>query len=275
MKLATIIHDGATAVVRIDGDTAIVVPGHRDVGALLASDALAAASTATGEALSTTELEYAPLIPAPSKILCVGLNYRAHILEMKRDLPEYPVLFAKFPDTLVGAGHPVPLPSESTKIDWEGELAVIVARTVRRATPEQAEAAIAGYSIANDISMRDWQFRTREWLQGKIWEKSTPLGPVLATPDEIPAEAYITTTVDGVQKQRGDIHDLVHDPVFLVSYISTITTLNPGDVIITGTPGGVGHAREPEEYLQGGSVVSVTIDGIGTLTNTLVAEESA
>jgi acylpyruvate hydrolase len=120
--------------------------------------------------------------------------------------------------------------------------------------------------------MRDWQFRTREWLQGKIWADSTPLGPVLATPDEIPAEAYITTTVDGVQKQHGDIHDLVFGPVELVEYVSTILPLNPGDVIISGTPGGVGNAREPQEFLQPGQTVTVSIDGIGTLSNTLAAE---
>ncbi|GAA4165299.1 fumarylacetoacetate hydrolase family protein [Gryllotalpicola daejeonensis] len=275
MKLATVRGpDGSTVAVRIDGDTATEL-GVPDVGAVLRGAELSAVAETVGTQHPVESLDYAPLVTEPGKIICVGLNYRAHILEMKRDLPEYPVLFAKFADCLVGDGDDIVLPPESDQIDWEGELAVVIGTRVRRATAEQAQAAIAGYSICNDVSMRDWQFRTREWLQGKIWADSTPLGPVLATPDEIPDEAYLVTTVDGVEKQRGDIHDLVHDPVQLVEYISTVLPLNPGDVIVTGTPGGVGHAREPQEFLSAGQTVTVTIDGIGTLSNTTVAERSS
>ena len=213
------------------------------------------------------------MVPHPGKIVCVGLNYRTHILEMKRELPEHPTLFAKFDECLVGAGDPVLLPPESDQIDWEGELVVVIGAPVRRADAAQARAAIAGYTISNDVSMRDWQFRSREWLQGKMWADSTPLGPVLATPEEIPADAQLVTLVDGVEKQRGDIHDLVHDPVTLVQYISTILPLAPGDVILSGTPGGVGHARTPQEYLQPGQTVTIRIDGIGELTNPVVAED--
>jgi len=272
MKLLTLHRNGATVAARVDGSQAVLIEGYADVGELLRGGGLAAAARAAGPTIDLDEARLAPVVVAPSKIVCVGLNYRAHILEMKRDLPEHPVLFAKFADTLAAAGEEIALPPESPEIDWEGELAIVVGATVRRATDEQAADAIAGYTIANDVSMRDWQFRTREWLQGKIWERSTPLGPVLATPDEIPSDARMTTTVDGVLKQQGDIHDLVHGPVDLVRYVSTITTLRPGDVILTGTPGGVGHAREPREYLASGSVVEVTIDGIGTLANAFVAE---
>ena len=272
MKLATVRRpDGSTVAVRVDGDTATEL-GAADVGEVLRGGGIASATDASGAEHPIDSLDFAPLVTQPGKVICVGLNYRAHILEMGRDLPEYPVLFAKFADCLVGDGDDIVLPPESDQIDWEGELAVVIGARVRRATPEQAEAAIAGYSICNDVSMRDWQFRTREWLQGKIWADSTPLGPVLATPDEIPAEAHMVTTVDGIEKQRGDIHDLVFSPVQLVEYISTVLPLNPGDVIITGTPGGVGHARTPQEFLAPGQTVTVTIDGIGTLSNTTVAD---
>lgn len=273
MKLATIRIDGTTRAVRVDGAIATVIEEFADVGAILASDALARAAKAVGPTLSVDELDFAPVVVNPGKIVCVGLNYRAHILEMGRPLPDFPVLFAKFSDSLLGADDDIPLPPESGSVDWEGELAVVIGSTVRRADAEAAAAAIAGYTIANDVSMRDWQFRTREWLQGKMWEASTPLGPVLATPDEIPAQAHLVTSVNGCEKQRGDVHDLVHDPAQLVAYISTITTLRPGDVILTGTPGGVGHARDPQEYLADGDTVTVSIDGIGTLRNRAISGE--
>lgn len=211
------------------------------------------------------------MVTAPNKMLCVGLNYRSHILEVKRDLPEHPTLFAKFTDALIGAHDDIVLPPESDAVDWEAELAIVIGTRVRRANEDEAAAAIAGYTICNDISMRDWQNRTREWLQGKTWADSAPLGPVLATVDEVPADATISTTVDGVEK-HGRIDDLVHDPVFLVCYVSTILPLNPGDVIITGTTGGVGHARPPQEYPGPGQTGTVTIEGIGRLSNPTCAE---
>ncbi len=136
-----------------------------------------------------------------------------------------------------------------------------------------AVAAIAGYSIANDISVRAYQYRTTQWDQGKTWEASTPVGPVLATPDEISSPARITTSVDGDVKQEDEVHDLVFGPQALVEYISTITTLRPGDLILTGTPGGVGHVKTPPEFMSVGETVTVTIEGIGTLTNRLVAAQ--
>jgi acylpyruvate hydrolase len=279
MKLATIrTTTGSTTAVLVDeaAGTVTELAGVPDVGALLSDGGLATARRrATGARHALADVDLAPVVPHPGKIVCVGLNYRAHILEMKRDLPEAPTLFAKYDDCLVGAGDPIVVPPESDKVDWEGELAVVVGTSVRRARGAQAEAAIAGYSICNDISMRDWQFRTREWLQGKVWADSTPLGPVLATPDELPTEAHVTTLVDGVQVQRGDIHDLVFGPVELIEYVSTILPLHPGDVIITGTPGGVGNARDPQVFLRPGQTVTVRIDGIGQLTNTCVAEEVA
>ncbi|MGN6403116.1 fumarylacetoacetate hydrolase family protein, partial [Sinomonas sp.] len=211
--------------------------------------------------------DLAPVVPSPSKVFCVGLNYASHIKEMGRELPEYPTLFAKFADTLTGPFDDVELPVADQAIDWEAELVVVVGKRARRVGEDVAGDYIAGYTAANDISMRSYQFRTKEGLQGKVWEKSTPVGPVMVTPDELDRDAAITTTVDGEERQRGSIGDLVHGPEFLVSYISEMITLNPGDLILTGTTGGVGHARRPEVYLTDGQTVTVAIEGIGELRN--------
>lgn len=274
MRLATIRLGDTTAAVRVDGTTAVET-GFSDVGALLRADALSAAATADGPRHDFTTADLAPVVPAPGKIVCVGLNYRTHILEMGRELPEYPTLFTKYAEALIGARDPIRLPPESHKVDWEGELAVIIGRRVRRASAEEAAAAIAGYAVLNDVTMRDYQYRTPQWLQGKTWEGSTPFGPVLATADELPAGAQLVTRVDGEEVQRASIDDLVFSPVELVRYISTIVTLQPGDVIATGTPGGVGHARRPERYLGAGQKLSTSIDGIGELSNVTVADGSA
>ncbi|MDQ0680520.1 acylpyruvate hydrolase [Arthrobacter pascens] len=211
------------------------------------------------------------MITKPGKIICVGLNYRKHIQEMGRELPEYPTLFSKYAETLIGPTDDIELPEQDNAIDWEAELAVIIGKSGRHITERDAADHIAGYSVCNDVSMRTWQFRTKEWLQGKNWENSTPLGPVLVTTDEWTPGSTITTRVDGELMQEASTGDLVHGPEFLVSYISTMITLHPGDVIITGTPGGVGHARQPQRYLGDGQVLETSIEGIGTLRNRAVA----
>ena len=273
MKLATLrLPEGRTVAVRVDGETGVET-GHADVGELLRADGLEAAASADGPRHDLADADLAPVVPAPGKIVCVGLNYRNHILEMGRELPEYPTLFTKFPEALIGPRDEIQVPPESDKIDWEGELAVVVGKTVRRASAEEAEAAIAGYAVLNDVTMRDWQYRSPQWFQGKAWENSTPFGPVLATADEIPAGAQMVTRLDGEELQRTPIDDLVFDAVDLVRYISTIFTLNPGDVIATGTPGGVGHARKPARYISAGQTLTTTIDGIGELVNVAVAEQ--
>jgi acylpyruvate hydrolase len=155
------------------------------------------------------------------------------------------------------------LPVESNAVDWEAELAVIIGMPVRHADRRTAGQAIAGYTVINDVSMRDWQFRTNEWLQGKIFEATAPFGPHMVTPDELAPDAAISTKVDGELMQASTIADLLFDPIELVSYISTIITLNPGDVIATGTTGGVGHARKPPRYLRPGQTLVTRIEGIG------------
>ena len=217
---------------------------------------------------------YETLAPRPAKVVCVGLNYRSHILEMGRDLPHYPTLFAKFPEALIGAADDIEIPAGRDQVDWEGELVVVVGTAVRGVDEVDAERAIAGYTIMNDVTMRDYQFRTREWLQGKTFENTTPVGPVLVTTDEWQPGPTLETVVDGEVVQKISTGDLVFSPAHLVSYISQIITLQPGDLIATGTPGGVGHARKPARYLAPGSVVETSIDGIGTLTNTAVAVDA-
>src|SRR4051812_22498632 len=260
MRLATIRVDSGTRAVRVDHD-GFVDLGVADVGVLLAEPEWSERAASAGHdaiRYRVADVELAALVPFPTKIVCVGLNYRTHILEMGRDLPQYPTLFAKFADALVGASDDISSPAESSAMDWEAELVVVIGRTVRRADEEQSAAAIAGFTVMNDVTMRDWQFRTREWLQGKTFEGTTPLGPVLVTPDELrggvrPA-LTMTCTVDGEIVQNADTGDLVFDPVALVRYVSTIATLRPGDIIATGTPGGVGHARTPPRYLSAGQV---------------------
>jgi acylpyruvate hydrolase len=274
MRLATIRTDGGTAAVRVDGDTAIEV-GVRDVGVLLADPGWRErAAAAHGPRHLTGGLDYAPVVPRPGKIVCVGLNYRSHIQEMGRGLPAYPTLFAKFAEALIGPYDDLVLPAESDAVDWEAELAVVIGRRVRRADGVGARAAIAGYAVLNDVSMRDWQFRTSEWLQGKTFEASTPFGPHLVTIDEVPPDAEIVCAVDGEVVQRSRISDLVFSPVELVRYISTILSLSPGDVIVTGTTGGVGHARKPPRYLHAGQKLVTRIAGVGELANPVLGPEA-
>ena len=280
MKLATLRRDGDTVAVRLDADGAVEarvveIPGFADIGALLADpDWQAIAARAAGRVLLVDDIPsdgWAPVVPAPRKIICVGVNYRAHIQEMGREEPDYPTMFTKYPEALIGAGDPIVVPSYgAAAIDWEAELAVVIGTRVRRASEEEALAAIAGYTVLNDVSLRDWQNRTLQWLPGKSFESTTPVGPVLATPDEVPASARITTEVDGELMQDGRIDDLVFGPAAIIAYISQIFPLDPGDIVATGTPGGVGHARKPPRYLVDGSEVVTTIEGIGTLRNTVV-----
>jgi len=250
--------------------------GQPDVGALLAqSDWRSVAAAADGPKHALQDLRYAPVVPRPGKIIAVGLNYRSHIKEMGREMPVYPTLFAKFPEVLIGADDDLVLPVESDAVDWEAELAVVIGATVRHADEQTARQAIAGYSVLNDVSMRDWQFRTKEWLQGKIFEATAPFGPHLVTPDEVPADAAISSEVDGEVMQASKISDLLFGPAELIAYISTVLTLKPGDVIATGTTGGVGHARSPQRYLQPGQTLVTTIEGIGrTVTAVRKAEGS-
>jgi acylpyruvate hydrolase len=278
VRLATIRVGGATRAVRADGDL-LTDLGATDLGEFLADadwERKATAASSAGRAYQTAGADFAPLVPRPSKVVCVGLNYRNHIQEMGRDLPEYPTLFAKFADCLIGAGDDIARPDETSQFDWEVELAVVIGKPVRRAGEDEAKDAIAGFTVLNDITCRDWQFRTSEWLQGKTWDSTTPVGPYLVTPDELPGGTSpalgVTLTVDGEVMQSDNTGDLLFGPVALVRYISAIVRLNPGDIIATGTPGGVGQARKPPRFLTGGETVVTEIKGVGRLENRVVKD---
>jgi acylpyruvate hydrolase len=280
MRLATIRTATGLRAVRIDEEAARAVEtGDADVRALLEhGDWAERAATAAGPVHELAGLDYAPLVPAPEKIICVGLNYRDHVQEMGNELPTHPTLFAKYAPALIGAHDDIVLPPESHAVDWEVELTIVIGRSVRRADAATALDAIAGYTVMNDVSMRDYQNRTKQFLQGKTWESSTPLGPWLVTKDELSAPdgsgLAVSTVLDGEKVQDSTTDQLVFGTAELVSYVSTVVTLNPGDVIATGTPGGVGHARKPPRYLTDGATLVTTIAGVGELRNACRAEKS-
>jgi acylpyruvate hydrolase len=270
MRLATIRTPQGTRAVRLEGDV-LVDLGFPDLAVYFDSGS---PRVETGVTFAPDAVEFAPVVPNPSKVICVGHNYSNHIKEMGRELPTYPTLFAKFADTLLGAYDDIVKPVETDALDWEVELVVVIGRPVRRASEDEAAAAIAGFTVMNDVSVRDWQFRTIEWTQGKIWDASTPVGPYVVTPDELAGGVRpalrVTTTVDGVTMQDDDTGTLLFDPVDLVRYVSTIVRLRAGDLIATGTPAGVGHARDPRVYLMGGETVITAVDGIGACVNRVV-----
>ncbi|MDQ6874764.1 MAG: fumarylacetoacetate hydrolase family protein [Actinomycetota bacterium] len=275
MRLTTVRTEAGTAAGRVEGDEIVELP-YADVGALLAQADWAGRATAgDGRRHPLAGAALATLVPRPPKIICVGLNYRSHILEMGRELPEHPTLFAKYTNALLGPTDDLVIPAGSDQVDWEVELGVVLGAPGRRVSAEQALGIIAGYTVVNDISMRDWQWRTGQWLQGKTFEASTPVGPVLVTPDEVDhgRDLALTCSVDGVGMQSSRTSDLLFSPAQIVAYISQFTTLQPGDLIATGTPGGVGAGRDPQVFLHPGQVVTTTIEGIGSLENACVADD--
>jgi acylpyruvate hydrolase len=275
VRVVTVRTAEGTTAARIDGDR-LVLLAFEDVGALLASgpDWARRAERASGPELGLEGADLAPVVPRPPKIVCLGMNYRSHVEEMGREAPSHPTLFAKYARSLIGPRDPIELPPESDSVDWEVELAFVIGTEVRRATGAGARDAIAGFTVLNDVSMRDWQFRTMQFLQGKTWERSTPVGPALVTPDEVPGgttpDVVLTCEVDGEVMQKGRTSDLLFGPEELVAYLSTIVTLEPGDLVATGTPGGVGAGRTPPVFLAPGRVVRTSIEGIGELRNECV-----
>lgn len=276
MRLATLIAPGGstTTAAVVTDDTAMPLP-FSDVGAMLASPNWATTVSGTRPAaipLDTPGLAWSlPLRPA--KTICVGLNYKTHIAETGRETPAWPTLFAKFPDTLTHPFAPITVPSASDQVDWEVELGVIVGKTIKDVDAATAQAAIVGYTVVNDVSMRDWQRRSTQWLQGKNFENTTPVGPVVVTADEVdPTRPLaIQCWVDDELVQDCVTSDLLFGAAELVSYVSRFTTLRPGDLIATGTPGGVGSARIPQMFLKPGQTLTSRIEGIGTLVNEIVA----
>jgi acylpyruvate hydrolase len=272
MRLLTYRTASGTSAGRLEGDEVVTLP-YADVGALLADDDWSSRAGAEGQRRPLAGLDLAPVVPSPSKVFCVGLNYLLHVQEGSADVPEYPTLFAKFPDALTGPYDDIAVPGTTSAVDWEAELVVVIGSTVRDADRPAAEAAIAGFTVGNDLSMRDWQRRTLQWLQGKTWDRGSPVGPVLVTTDEVGSaqpDLAISCLVDGEVMQDARTSQLIFDPVHLVSYISTVVTLRPGDLIFTGTPEGVGGARTPPVFLKPGNVMTTRIEGLGEQVNRFV-----
>ena len=217
--------------------------------------------------VSGVKLE-APVLQ-PGKMICVGHNYREHILEMKRELPELPVVFAKYSNTIIGPQDDIPFYPISEQLDYEAEFAFVVGKRARNVSQADALHYVAGYTIANDVTYRDIQRRTIQWMQGKAVDGSAPMGPWLVTSDELadPSGLEVVLTVNGEERQRSNTANLVFTVPRLVEFLSGLMTLEPGDIVLTGTPGGVGVAREPQVFLKDGDVVRIEIDRIGALEN--------
>ena len=273
MQLGTIRSNGTTRAVRVEGDDLVLLE-HGDVGALLTAGGIDAARAADGERVAADAAEWAPVVVNPDKIICVGLNYADHVAEMGNAPPAHPTCFAKFSGSLIGAHDDLALPPEevSTHNDWEAELAVVISSPARAVAVDDALDYVAGYTAFNDFSVRDWQKRTSQFLLGKTFESASALGPVMTTTDELGdgSGLAISSAVNGITKQSSNTDQLVFDVQFLVSEISKAITLQPGDIIATGTPGGVGAARTPPEWLVDGDELVITIEGIGQIRNTCV-----
>lgn len=238
-----------------------------------ARDALAAAGTANRLALDSLHL-LAP-IPRPGKILCVGLNYRDHAAESHAAIPDYPTVFAKYANTVVGPRDPIVLPRVSGQVDYEGELGVVIGRRARYLPESEALSCVAGYLICNDVSARDYQHRTSQWTVGKSFDSFAPMGPALVTADEVPdpQDLDLRVTIGDELLQSSNTRHMIFPVASIIAYLAEVMTLEPGDVIATGTPSGVGAARTPQRFLQPGDLVRVEIERLGALENPVVAEQ--
>jgi 2-keto-4-pentenoate hydratase/2-oxohepta-3-ene-1,7-dioic acid hydratase in catechol pathway len=279
MKLVSYERDGAA------GYGAVVEGGIVDLGralggrfadlkALLAADALAQAQAAVQGRAPDVALEAValrPPIPNPGKVWCCGLNYAEHVKETGREVTEQPTFFTRWADAQVGHGRPMIRPRESVQFDYEGEIAVVIGREGRRIAPADAARHVAGYACFNDGSIRDWQRHTSQFAPGKNFWRSGAFGPWLVTADEIPFGTSMTlvTRLNGREVQRATTEMMIHSIARQIAYVSTVAPLEPGDVIVTGTPGGVGAKRTPPLWMKAGDVVEVEIDRVGVLRNTI------
>ena len=249
-----------------------------DLRSLLAAYGVPAAPAVLREArtsFASSEVSWQPVIPNPDKILCVGLNYRSHIREVGRQVENHPVIFLRLPASQVGHLQPILRPRVSEQLDFEGELAVVIARRGRYISPESALEHVAGYSIYNEASVRDWQRHTHQYTPGKNFTATGAFGPWIVTADEIPRpnELSLTTRLNGQVMQDSSIDDLLFPIDELIAYVSSFTELVPGDVLVTGTPAGVGSMRKPPVWMKPGDTVEVEISSIGSLRNPIGQED--
>jgi 2-keto-4-pentenoate hydratase/2-oxohepta-3-ene-1,7-dioic acid hydratase in catechol pathway len=238
----------------------------------LAAQTLAKAPAEAGFALAGLTLK-SP-IPRPGKIIAIGRNYLAHAAEAKSDAPEYPVIFAKYNNTVIGPGEPIVIPKLTQQVDYEGELAVVIGKRCKGVPVAEALACVGGYTAVNDVSARDYQHLSSQWTIGKSFDTFAPMGPVLVTADEIadPQNLNLRVTIGGEELQSANTRDMIFSVAQLIATINAVMTLEPGDVIATGTPAGIGGARKPPRWLRPGEVVRVEIERIGVLENPVVAE---
>jgi len=268
VRYVSAVIDGRPVAAELIGDSVVPLTGIAEVGPATSTDLLAAAVRESARAVAVDDVELRPVVPLPRRIICVGLNYPSHVTETKRDDSDYPVLFPKFASSLLAPNGMIELPPESDQIDYEGELAVVIGRSGRRIAESEAADYILGYASANDVTVRDFQYKTHQWMQGKSWDNTTPLGPAIVTVDELDLDsAGISTVLNGECLQSSDLGNLIFSIPKLIAVISTFTTLDPGDIILTGTPGGVGFRRDPQVFLRDGDLVEVEVEGIGRISN--------
>lgn len=282
MRFATIQTDAGAGVGIATADGGVIGLREGDPaypGGLLTAAALAPADLCcyadalrNGSVFAANEFRFLPVIPKPGKILCVGLNYCDHAAESKSAAPSYPVIFARFATSLIGHGAPMLRPSISDCLDYEGELAVVIGRGGKAIERADALSHVFGYSVFNDASIRDFQLRTPQWTIGKNFDGTGAFGPWLTVADALPPggrDLELRTRLNGEVVQKANTSQMIFDVAELISTVSAAMTLESGDVIVTGTPAGVGIARNPPLYMRSGDVIEVEIEGIGVLANTV------
>jgi 2-keto-4-pentenoate hydratase/2-oxohepta-3-ene-1,7-dioic acid hydratase in catechol pathway len=297
MRLVTYSHNGEQRLGAMLGDDAVLDLQRASGGALpsamlafleggddamraarsaldAASEAARSGASATGMIFALRDVELQAPVPRPGKVLAIGLNYRDHAEESGQAIPEHPVVFSKVTTCVTGTGAPIHRPKVSGSVDWEGELCVVIGTKGRHISAINALSHVAGYMNGNDVSVRDWQFHAATWTMGKGFDTHGPIGPWLVTRDEIPnvADLDVRTYVNDEMVQSSNTRHLIFDVPAIIEYLSTAFTLEPGDVIFTGTPAGVGMARKPQRWLQTGDAVRVEISGLGTLENRVIDE---
>jgi 2-keto-4-pentenoate hydratase/2-oxohepta-3-ene-1,7-dioic acid hydratase in catechol pathway len=282
MKLVSFRHAGRTGFGVVSGEGVIdLAPIANEAGSTLREalerrtfGQIAEWASARSPDIPLDAIDFLPVVPEPRKILCIGINYRSHVEETGREIPAHPMVFTRFADSQTGHRQPLVRPRASTKLDFEGELAVIIGRPARHVSAELALDHVAGYACYNDGSVRDWQRHTIQFTPGKNFPQTGGFGPWLVTSDDIPdpSKLALTTRLNGEVVQHASTDDLIFPVARLIAYCSTFTTLYPGDVIVTGTPGGVGAFREPPLWLEPGAIVDVEISGIGVLRNEVIDE---
>ena len=261
---------GAPVVAELQGDRLVPLAGLTELGAATTAEVLAAAERRTADAFPESGATLRAVVPNPAKVICIGLNYKAHIEETGRSDSDYPVLFTKFASSLTAANAAIDISGGSVEVDYEGELTVVIGKPGRRISEADAMDHVLGYTVGNDLSMRDYQYKTHQWMQGKAWDGCTPVGPYLVTRDEVDITTQsISTTLNGEKVQDSRIDLLIFPIPRLIATISEFTELRTGDLILTGTPSGVGARRTPPLFLKSGDVVTVEVTGVGALRNTI------